>query len=199
MGLSWNSSRGPATRRKGKEAPVRARGRTKWGTVEALEGRCLLAVTSTTPVPITVIEASVFNGPVMNFTANDAGPFTATITWGDLTISAGVVTPVAGGFAVNGTHTYAEDGFLYRHGDDRRHRGRDHGRAHHHGDRQRRSPDRDLRSLHPTREPGAPTVTTGTFTDPGSPDPGSSYTASIDWGDGTTTPGTVVRTGRAAL
>ena len=47
----------------------------------------------------------------MNFTANDAGPFTATIDWGDLTPpSAGTDRALGGGFHVSGTHTYAEDG-----------------------------------------------------------------------------------------
>src|SRR6478672_1029460 len=76
-----------------------------WDKVEALEARCLLAVTSTTPVPVTVIEGQAFNGAVMDFTANDAGPFTATIVWGDLTSSAGVVSPSGGGFTVSGAHT----------------------------------------------------------------------------------------------
>ena len=48
---------------------------------------------------------------MMDFTANDAGPFTATINWGDATLpSAGVIAPTGGGFVVNGTHTYVEDG-----------------------------------------------------------------------------------------
>ena len=79
-------------------------------SLEQLESRCLLAVTTTTPVPIVVNEGVVFNGNVMNFTANDAGPFTATINWDGTTSSAGVVTPSGGGFVVSGTHTYADDG-----------------------------------------------------------------------------------------
>jgi hypothetical protein len=160
-------------------------------TVESLESRCLLAVTSMTPVPITVLEASAFNGAVMNFTANDAGPFTATIAWGDLTTTAGLVTPSGGGFAVSGTHTYVDDGsypvtvtiidttdvtttFANN-----------------------TTATVNEAVLTSTATPftypenAAPTVTTGTFTDPGSTDPATSFSASIAWGDGTTTPGTV--------
>src|SRR5262245_15696845 len=78
--------------------------------LELLEVRCLLAITSTTPIPISATETQSFSGNVMSFTANDAGPFTATIDWGDLTTSAGVITPSGGGFDVSGTHTYGEDG-----------------------------------------------------------------------------------------
>ena len=105
------SQSGPQGGRRAKAASVRARRRRLAATAEMLEARCLLAVTSTTPVPISVIEGSAFNGATMDFTANDAGPFTATINWGDATLpSAGVIAPAAGGFVVNGTHTYVEDG-----------------------------------------------------------------------------------------
>jgi hypothetical protein len=39
-----------------------------------------------------------------------AGDFTAAISWGDGSTSAGAITPVPGGFAVAGTHTYAATG-----------------------------------------------------------------------------------------
>src|SRR4051812_27985993 len=71
--------------------------------IEAVESRVLLAVTSTTRVPVSVIEGTVFNGEVMDFTANDAGPFSATINWGDGTpLTAGTVKPKSsGGFLVD--------------------------------------------------------------------------------------------------
>jgi hypothetical protein len=57
----------------------------------------------------------LFNGAVAAFTSTTAGAtaadFSATIDWGDSTSSAGSVTATsAGGFLVNGMHTYAEEG-----------------------------------------------------------------------------------------
>jgi hypothetical protein len=163
--------------------------------LEALEARCLLAITSTTPIPIPATETFSFSGNVMHFTADDAGPFTATIDWGDLTApTAGVITPVVGGFDVSGTHTYVEDGTytatvtitdL--------------------ADGNTVAPTTtatvDEQSLSITAkafsvpENSSASVLVATASDPGSPDPGTDFTATIDWGDGTTTPGTVTATG----
>ncbi len=67
-----------------------------------------------TPVNISPLEAASFSGTVANFTDNDtsqpASNFTATIDWGDGTTTAGVVSGSAGSFAVSGTHTYADEG-----------------------------------------------------------------------------------------
>jgi hypothetical protein len=89
--------------------------------VESLEPRCLLAGTLTA-VPFTSlfpqpVEGSSFTGQIA--TAFDTGPiapmFTVTINWGDgtaLDTTTGTVTAITGSpnaFAVNGTHTYAEE------------------------------------------------------------------------------------------
>ena len=65
--------------------------------------------------PITATEGTSFSGQVATFTEPDASApasqYTATINWGDSSSSAGTVTgPVGGPFAINGTHTYAEEG-----------------------------------------------------------------------------------------
>ena len=131
-----------------------------------------------------MIEGSGFTGDVMDFTADDAGPFTATIDRGDLTVTAGVITPVTGGFAVSGTHTYVEDGSypvavtIIDTAD---------------ATSASNSTTATVREGVLTAastsfsfpEGTASTVTTGIFTDPGSVDPPSSFTATIDWGDGT--------------
>lgn len=64
---------------------------------------------------ISAVEGASFNGTVASFTDADtaatAGEYTATIAWGDTTSSAGVVSgPTGGPFTVSGTHTYAEEG-----------------------------------------------------------------------------------------
>jgi PKD repeat protein len=163
--------------------------------IEAVESRIMLSVTSTTPVPVTVIEGTAFKGEVMDFTADDAGSFIATIDWGDATApTLGTVSPKAGGgFEVDASgtpHTYAEDGsytvsvLIID------------------------SADATSASNTTTATVNESTLTavgtnisategtqfsgvTGTFTDPGSPDGPSEFTASIDWGDGTTTAGTI--------
>jgi Ca2+-binding RTX toxin-like protein len=56
----------------------------------------------------------LFNGTVASFTDTDtssvAGDFTASINWGDGTISVGIVSGSNGSFAVSGSHTYASSG-----------------------------------------------------------------------------------------
>jgi hypothetical protein len=61
------------------------------------------------------VEGSLFNGIVASFTDADpnavAGNYSATITWGDGHVSAGTVTASAvGGFSVSGTNTYVSAG-----------------------------------------------------------------------------------------
>jgi ELWxxDGT repeat protein len=68
-----------------------------------------------TGTAITATEGSAFTAVVASFTDGDpkgtVADFTATINWGDGSSSAGVVTPHAGGgFDVSGTHLYAEAG-----------------------------------------------------------------------------------------
>jgi hypothetical protein len=161
-------------------------------TAEILEARCLLTITSTTPIPITATETLSFSGNVMHFTADDNGPFSANIHWGDTTTSPGTITPSAGGgFDVSGTHTYAEDGpytVTVNIIDD---------------ENDMASPTttadvaEDVLSLGAvdfsgTENSALTNVVVANFSDPGSPDDGSAFTAMINWGDGTSpTAGTV--------
>ena len=79
-------------------------------------------VTVTWEAPITATgtnvsatEGAAFSGKVAGFTDPDpaatAAEYTATISWGDASSSAGTVTgPVGGPFVVSGIHTYGEEG-----------------------------------------------------------------------------------------
>jgi uncharacterized repeat protein (TIGR01451 family) len=150
-----------------------------------------------TALPISTIENNAFSGPVATFTSNDptqnAVNYTASINWGDgTTTPASTITgPAAGVFTVTGGHTYAEDG-LYT------------------------LTVTVTDSVDATTVPRSIQINVGesvltmsalgpfsvaegtafngalaTFSDPGSTDPVASFTATIDWGDGTTTPGTI--------
>ncbi len=70
----------------------------------------LLTVASGFSIP----EGSSYNGPVATFsdvnTARTAADFTATIVWGDAASSAGAIVGSSGSFTVFGTHTYADEG-----------------------------------------------------------------------------------------
>jgi large repetitive protein len=76
------------------------------------------ALTASSPGPIAATEGAPLTGVVVaTFTdANPGAPvsdFTATINWGDGSVSTGVVTQPGGvgtPFNVSGTHTYAEEG-----------------------------------------------------------------------------------------
>jgi hypothetical protein len=139
-----------------------------------------------------------FNGPIAAFTNagfpnNTASDFTATIDWGDGTITAGVVSGGSGApLLVSGTHTYSQagpkvatvtlsddapgtatavaintftvQGNLVAHG---------------------------AGPILVNEGASTGTVTVATFSDAGGNGPASQYTATIDWGDGTTSPGTI--------
>jgi parallel beta-helix repeat protein len=124
--------------------------------------------------------------------------YSADINWGDGTSSAGTVTfdPTSGVYSISGSHTYAEDGSdqiavtVHRIG----------------------APDVTLDATATVVEPplvqlfppvvaplgheGAPlTVTVGYFTHGNNSEPASGFTATIDWGDGTASAGTVSPSG----
>jgi hypothetical protein len=65
--------------------------------------------------PITVAPGSALTGRLATFTDADPGgtvsDYTATVDWGDGTSSPGSVSATAGGFAVDGTHTYAKGNY----------------------------------------------------------------------------------------
>jgi hypothetical protein len=159
---------------------------------------------SGTPVTFTATAGTSFTGTVANFTdsytGNVPGDFTATVNWGDATTSAGTVTGGGGSFAVSGTHTYAAAGTFsvtVTLTDD--------------------APGTATAMVTSTGDVGAaagltafprtitPTEGVGfngvvaSFTDGrGGALPGE-LTSTIDWGDGTTTAGTVASTGGGAF
>jgi hypothetical protein len=67
-----------------------------------------------TGTPVNATEAAAFSGQVATFTDPDtsatAGEYAATIEWGDGTSTEGTVSGSGGSFAVDGEHTYADEG-----------------------------------------------------------------------------------------
>ncbi|HYR50155.1 MAG TPA: NEW3 domain-containing protein, partial [Candidatus Eisenbacteria bacterium] len=68
-----------------------------------------------TGTAVSAVEGTIFSGQVASFTSSSASAlasdFAATITWGDGTASsAGAIAGAFGAFSVDGSHTYAEEG-----------------------------------------------------------------------------------------
>lgn len=68
-----------------------------------------------TGTPVSATEGQAFSGQVASFTdtntSSTAAEYSATINWGDGASSAGTVSgPTGGPYTVTGTHTYAEEG-----------------------------------------------------------------------------------------
>ncbi len=84
--------------------------------LEGLEARTLLTITASFG-HVTVAEGAAFTGVVATFTTDDPGPpalsaFSASINWGDGVTNAGTVTTApGGGYEVLGTHTYSNESF----------------------------------------------------------------------------------------
>ena len=171
------------------------------GSVLVLSGAPASAAVTPTGVNISPTETESFTGTVATFTSSSGGPYTAMISWGDGPLtSAGTVTSTGpGAYSVAGTHTYAEDGSytVTTTIDD--------------------ASDASITPVSSTANvqegafvlSGVPPITVvegqpfngtvATFSDPGSSDPPSDYTASIDWGDGTTTAGDITSTGSSSF
>jgi hypothetical protein len=166
---------------------------TATGTATATEGDTLVAGPTVTG---SSTEGATFSGTVATFTdttyaGNLPTDFSATIDWGDGTVSAGTVGASAGSFTVSGSHVYAEEGTKTATvvlSDD--------------------APGTATGTATATIDVAdAPLAATGTavtsveftafsglvatFTDADPNGTVTDYTASIDWGDGTTTVGTV--------
>jgi hypothetical protein len=166
---------------------------TPQGTVAVAEADLLTPVSKTIGGQPNVL---INNALVATFNDNNAGntaaDFTATIDWGDGTSSVGTVSGSGATFSVSGSHTYAaagQDAVTVTLTDD--------------------DPGTDSATAHSTAFIGlasgtllltnatenvalAGNTAIATFTDGTLSDPANGFTATINWGDGTTTTGTVV-------
>lgn len=146
---------------------------------------------ASTAVAVVAEEATTFTGPVVTFTQDGgsapASNFSASIDWGDGGTSTGTVSESAGMYTVAGSHTYAEDGsfpiaVIVTNIDS--------------GTTTVDNTATVLES--PIAGTGLPvmgiemtnsTMPVATFN--AGQEPVSSFTASIDWGEGVATPGTI--------
>jgi hypothetical protein len=158
---------------------------------DTLSGHSAANISGNPGVALTNVTVATFS--TNSFGATHQGDFTVNIDWGDGQTTAGTLSLSGTTYTVTGTHTYASAGnftittFM---NDD--------------------SPDTAFSSATTTADIGfggtetfsfaqetvaVPAGTTvATFAD-NSGDPVTDYTASIDWGDGTTTPGVVSGSG----
>ncbi|HEX7450431.1 MAG TPA: TIGR03118 family protein [Pirellulales bacterium] len=83
-------------------------------TSTAVVGQASGGTLSASGTAIAAQEGAVFNGAVATFTDGDgntsAAAYTATIVWGDGFTTTGAVSAVSGGFQVTGQHTYSDEG-----------------------------------------------------------------------------------------
>jgi hypothetical protein len=159
-------------------------------TAQVSTGLSVIANGFTTP------EGQAFNGTVATFSDADpsktAASFTATIDWGDGTTSPGTITGSSGSFQVSGQHTYADEGsftFTVTVTETGA------GGATASSTATATVTEADVLSGSPVVlnvKAGLPFHgTVATFTDTNTANVSGDFTATIDWGDGTTGPGTV--------
>jgi hypothetical protein len=178
-------------------------GQDPWANMDAapeMEGASLVIFygqMTANGTPINAVEGAPFSGQVATFTEPDASApasqFTASINWGDSSTSTGTVSgPVGGPFTVNGTHTYTEEGSYTVHVTitDKNNSGNT------------KTTTATATVADAALTAGALTLTGGvegvspgtasfTFTDANPFATTADFTALINWGDATTTVGTV--------
>jgi hypothetical protein len=171
---------------------------TATSAVTVLEGDTL----GGTGTPVLATEGATFTGQVATFsnasTGNVPGDFTATIDWGDGTTTAGTVSGGAGSFTVGGSHSYADEGTFTATvtlADNAP------GTASATTTSTATVAERDALtgSAAPisTTEGTAVSGAVATFSDAFTGNTASDFTASIDWGDGTSSAGLVSGSGAA--
>jgi hypothetical protein len=146
-------------------------------------------------------EGASFSGAVATFTDPDpnstASEYSATIDWGNSSSVSGTINgPVGGPFTVSGTHTYAEEG---KHAvrvaitdiDTPTNTAAPTSTAN--------AADAELTggtlSLRSGTESVSPTTASFSFTDANAGAPASDFTATIDWGDSSSSTGTLIASG----
>jgi hypothetical protein len=165
---------------------------TAQSTANVAEGDVLTG----TGTPIAITEGQAFSGAVATFTdtntSNVTGDFTATIAWGDGSTSVGTVSGSNGAFTVNGSHTYTDEGSFsvsVTLTDDAP------GTASTTASSTATVAEADALTGTGTpitaTEGQAFTGTVASFTDTNTANVASDFTATINWGDGTTSSGTV--------
>jgi RHS repeat-associated protein len=146
------------------------------GTLGGVEGQ-----------PLSNVLLATFSDPADE---GDVTEYTATINWGDGTSSAGQIAPQAGGYTVTGSHTYSGDGSYTA-----TVQVQDIG-----GSVALTAKDVTIAEANLTVQAsaiialgGVPTgsVVVGTLTDANPLALASDFTATVEWGDGTASPGTV--------
>jgi hypothetical protein len=166
-------------------------GSTAGATVPATVADAPLTATGT---QITAVEGAGFNATVATFTDPDpgrpAGYYTASVDWGDATTSVGTVAPgPSGGFGVTGGHAYANPGAytaiatIVDPGGQRTTAATPVTV----NDAPLNSTGRQLAAT----EGAVLRATVAGFADADPGRPPSHYGASVAWGDGATTPGTI--------
>jgi hypothetical protein len=159
---------------------------TSTGTASVGTGN--LTVAGGTIVPT---EGQLFAGTAATFFTSGNGSFTASIDWGDGATSAGTVSGSNGSFSVKGTHTYAEEGSYtttIQVSETGGPSGSATGTA-----RVGDAPLQVLGTAHKIRAAGVAVnnLLVATFSDNGGGEPVGNYTATINFGDGTTGSGTI--------
>ena len=173
--------------------------RTADGTQIAPSGTITVADAALTAGGTTVSGtegAAISSATVATFTdANPnamVGDFTATIDWGDGTSTAGtVVVQSGGGFAVDGGHTYADEG-QFKIGVTIDDVGASKTSATSNANIADAALTASGTTVSATKGVAISGETVATFTDANAEATGSDFSATINWGDGTSTTGTIV-------
>jgi len=169
------------------------------GTLNVGEGDVLTAIT-TSP---TATEGLAFGGALATFNDQDlsaaASGFTASIAWGDGATTAGTVSGSGGTLVVNGNHAYSEEGTYSAQvtlGDNAP------GTASATANVAVNVADAPLQITSPGISSTEGVLFSGTVASMSDADPNATaadFTATVAWGDGTTTAGTVVGNGQGGF
>jgi uncharacterized protein (TIGR03118 family) len=148
---------------------------------------------------VTGTEGATLTGTLADFTSSNVGAlpsaFSTTINWGDGSSSAGTIVPNgSGGFNVLGSHKFTEEG-TYTLGVAINDANDDNFTM----TASAKVSDAAISAtgvpVNPVQGTTLSNATVATFTDAGGAEPAANYSATIDWGDGSSSAGTVAASG----